>query len=129
MFFRLVSGTLLGLFLTAPPVVSATLVPAQQQQQPQQEEPPEGQDPQLGFVSGTIAELPQGRIVVNRALIGKAPELRSFLITPETVVEGTLRVRVRVTVGFKTRDDGESVAVRIIVRAQAQQRRSVPVYP
>ena len=60
-------------------------------------------------------ELPSGRIVVNRAVIGKPPENRSFLITSETKVEGKLKEGARVTVGFKPTEEGE-VAMRIIVR-------------
>lgn len=83
----------------------------------QEELPPQLEGP-YEFVSGTIAELPPGKIVVNRAVTGKPAENRTFAITGETKVEGRLRVRARVTVGFKTTDEGEPVAVRIIVRAQ-----------
>jgi len=68
------------------------------------------------FVSGTVVELPPGRIVINRAVLGKPPENRSFLITSETKIEGRLRANARVTVGFRTSEEGD-VAVRIIVRA------------
>ena len=67
------------------------------------------------FVSGTVVELPPGRIVINRAVLGKAPENRSFVITNETKVEGRLRTNARVTVGFRSSEEGD-VAVRIIVR-------------
>jgi hypothetical protein len=73
------------------------------------------------FVSGTVTELPAGKIVVNRALLGKPAENRVFLITPETKVEGNLRTNSRVTVGFKTTDEGD-VAMRIIVRSAAQKK-------
>jgi hypothetical protein len=61
-------------------------------------------------------DLPPGKIVVNRAVIGKPPENRTFQITPDTKIEGKLRTRVRVTVGFRAGEEGEPVAVRIIVR-------------
>jgi hypothetical protein len=70
------------------------------------------------FVSGTITDLPPGKIVVNRAVSGKPPEDRTFLITADTKVEGKLRTKARVTVGFKTTEEGE-VAMRIIVRNNA----------
>lgn len=79
-----------------------------------QDQQPEGN---YEFVSGIIADLPPGRIVVNRAVVGKPPENRTFLITAETKIEGRLRIRARVTVGFKPSDEGD-VAVRIIVRDQ-----------
>lgn len=74
--------------------------------------------PDAQFVSGTVTELPPGKIVVNRAVLGKPPENRTFLIESETKIEGKLSLQVRVTVGFRTNDEGEAVAVRIIVRPQ-----------
>jgi hypothetical protein len=55
--------------------------------------------------------------VVNRAVLGKPPEERAFLITSETKVEGKLRVNARVTVGYRTSEEGD-IATRIIVRPQ-----------
>jgi hypothetical protein len=87
----------------------------------QPQEPPPAGAVETEMVSGTIADLPPGRIVVNRAVIGKPAENRTFLITGETKVEGNLKTGARVTVGFKPSDEGD-VAVRIIVRA-AQARK------
>ena len=80
----------------------------------QDQEPAPGSN---DFVSGTVVELPPGRIVINRAVPGKPPENRTFLITSETKVEGRLRTNARVTVGFKPSDEGD-IAIRIIVRPQ-----------
>jgi hypothetical protein len=80
-----------------------------------QEQPPPG-EPQYEFVSGTISELAPPRLVVNRAVVGKSPENHTFLLTADTKVEGTLRVNARVTVGYRTNDQGEAVAMRVIVR-------------
>jgi hypothetical protein len=94
--------------------LAAIGVPAQaQQEQPQTA-------PSYEFVSGTITDLPPGGIVVNRALLGKPPENRTFIINAETKVEGKLKTHVRVTVGFKTTDEGD-VAVRIIVRSSSKK--------
>jgi hypothetical protein len=82
-----------------------------------QEQPPPN-DTNYEFVSGTITDLPPGRIIVNRAVLGKPPEDRTFLITAETKVEGTLKNNARVTVGFKPTEEGD-VAMRIIVRPGA----------
>lgn len=82
----------------------------------QQEEPPTPTDTPYEFVSGTISDLPPGKIIVNRAVLGKPPENRTFQIGPDTKIEGRLRVKARVTVGFRTGEDGEPTAVRIIVR-------------
>lgn len=81
-----------------------------------QEQPPAEETP-YEFVSGTISDLPAGKIVINRAVLGKPPEERTFVITGDTKVEGKLRVGVRVTVGFKPSEEhDEPVAMRIIVR-------------
>lgn len=79
-------------------------------------------DPRYEFVSGIVMELPPGKIVVNRAVIGKPPENRTFLIGPDTKVEGRLRPKVRVTVGFRAGEDAEPTAVRIIVRGQTAKK-------
>jgi hypothetical protein len=73
------------------------------------------------FFSGTILQMPEGSITVSRAVVGKAAENRSFLITHDTVVEGKLRMKARVTVGYKPTNDGD-LAVRIIVRPQQQKK-------
>ncbi|HET8547085.1 MAG TPA: hypothetical protein VFL57_03735 [Bryobacteraceae bacterium] len=82
-----------------------------------------GQDPPAAeagasFFSGTIADLGSGRITVSRNHLGKS-ESRSFLMTQETKVEGKLRVNARVTVRFRSGEEGD-VAVHIIVRAGTQ---------
>ena len=79
------------------------------------QEPESSVERDYEFVSGTISDLPPGRIVVNRAVLGKPPENRTFLITGETKIEGTLRIKARVTVGFKPTNEGD-IAMRIIVR-------------
>lgn len=98
--------------LLALRLLGGSAVPAQEQ-----EAPPNG-EANYEFVSGTIVDLPPGKISVDRSVLGKASETRTFLITSETKVEGRLRTRARVTVGFKPSDDGD-VAVRIIVRGGA----------
>ena len=65
--------------------------------------------------SGTVAELSAEKVTVVRSTVGAKAERRTFLIRPETRVEGKLHVRVRVTVGFVTTDDGD-VAHLIVVR-------------
>ena len=82
------------------------------------QEPPPPSDANYEFVSGTVTELSPGRIVVNRTVLGKPPEDRTFLITAETKVEGKLAPQARVTVGFKPSEEGD-VAKHIIVRPNA----------
>ena len=69
------------------------------------------------FFSGTISQLPSAQIAVARILSGKPAENRIFLINSDTKIEGKLRLKARVTVGFKPTPDGD-LAVRIIVRPQ-----------
>lgn len=78
---------------------------------------------QYEFLSGTVTELPPGKIVVNRAVLGKTAENYTFLITAETKIEGTLKVQARVTVGYKPNEQGEPVAVRIIVRQPQKTKK------
>jgi hypothetical protein len=86
--------------------------------QPVQEQPQSAEN--YEFFSGTIEEMPEGKITVARSVLGSAPETRSFIVTPETKIEGKLKVKVRVTVGFKPSENGD-VAVRIIVRNQQKK--------
>lgn len=88
--------------------------------QEQAPEPPP--DAAYEFISGTVTDLSDSRIVVNRAASGKA-ELRTFLITADTKIEGKLRTKARVTIGFKTSEEGEPIAMRIIVRPQQTQKK------
>ena len=77
-------------------------------------------EPNYEFFSGTISELPAGQIAVARTVLGKPAENRSFLINSDTKIEGKLRLKARVTVGFKSTADGD-LAVRIIVRPQEKK--------
>lgn len=66
--------------------------------------------------SGPVVELQPDRVTVIRTILGKPPEKRTFLIRPETKIEGKLKVKVKVTVGFAATEDGD-VARLIVVRA------------
>jgi hypothetical protein len=74
------------------------------------------------FFSGTVLHMAEGSITVSRAVLGKPPENRNFLITNATVIEGKLKAKARVTVGYKPTSDGD-LAVRIIVRPQQTQQK------
>lgn len=60
------------------------------------------------------------RITVSRSILGKPAEKASFLIKPDTKVEGNLRMRARVTVGYVVNDEG-NVARLIVVRTSQKQ--------
>lgn len=65
--------------------------------------------------SGPIVEVTATKITVSRSILGKPAEKRTFWIKSDTRVEGKLRVRVKVTVGYITTDDGD-VARLVVVR-------------
>jgi len=70
--------------------------------------------------SGPIVEVSATKITVSRSILGKPAEKRSFLIKPDTRIDGKLRVHARVTVGYVTTDDGDDIARLIVVRSQKQ---------
>src|SRR3982751_5830941 len=107
MMWLLSSVLLIALTRSIPAAPAHTQEPQQSTEEPSQE-----------FYSGVVSEVSDGKVTVVRSLMGKAPETRTFLLNTETKIEGKLRAKVRVTVGYKTTDDGE-VAVRIIVRNQS----------
>ena len=67
------------------------------------------------FFAGTVTEFSAQKIAVSRPGSGKI-ENRAFRITPQTKIEGKLRVKGRVNVRYITDDTGD-VATLIIVRA------------
>jgi hypothetical protein len=72
--------------------------------------------------SGAIIELSTAKITVSRSILGKPAEKRVFLITSDTRIEGKLRVKLKVTVGFVTSDNGD-VARLIVVRQKPPDKK------
>jgi hypothetical protein len=70
--------------------------------------------------SGPIVEVSATQIIVSRSILGKPAEKHKFLIHSDTRVEGKLRVKAKVTVGYVSTDDGD-VAKLIVVRTSAKQ--------
>ncbi len=66
--------------------------------------------------SGPIVEITATQITVSRSILGKPAEKRTFSVKPDTRIEGKLKVRVKVTVGYVTTDDGD-VARLVVVRS------------
>jgi hypothetical protein len=66
--------------------------------------------------SGPVIKYSADKITVSRTILGK-PEEHTFWIKPDTKIEGKLKVKVKVTVGFVSTDDGD-VARLIVVRPQ-----------
>jgi hypothetical protein len=69
------------------------------------------------FFAGTISQFSSDTLVVGRTVRGKA-ESRTFIVTPQTKIDGKLAVKVRVTVRYFTDDDGDT-ATLIVVRGSA----------
>ena len=65
--------------------------------------------------SGSIVELTDAQVTVSRSILGKPAEKHAFELKSDTRIEGKLRVRVRVTVGYVTTDDGD-IARLVVVR-------------
>ncbi|HVW10859.1 MAG TPA: DUF5666 domain-containing protein [Bryobacteraceae bacterium] len=70
--------------------------------------------------SGTVTAVAPDKITVVLKVPAKPDESRDFAIDKDTKVEGRLRVNARVSVRFNTGDDGESHALRIIVRTDTK---------
>ncbi len=71
--------------------------------------------------SGPIVEFSAEKIVISRSILGQEPEKRTFLIKPDTKIEGKLRVKGKVTVGFLT-SEGVDIARLIVVRGQPPKK-------
>lgn len=71
--------------------------------------------PKSQFFAGVVTRLSPGLVVVSRRIPGRAPEHRTFLITPKTKMAHALRLRLRVTVRFQRVIEGD-VALEIQVR-------------
>lgn len=93
---------------------SLSAMPAQDTSAPKPE-PPKSEPQYEDTFSGPIIEVSTEKITVSRTILGK-PEKRTFWIKPDTKIEGKLKVKVKVTVGFVTSDEGD-VARLIVVRA------------
>jgi hypothetical protein len=70
--------------------------------------------------SGTVTAAAADQITVVRKVPAKADESREFAVDKGTKVEGRLRVNARVSVRFKTGDDGVFHALRVIVRSDTK---------
>src|ERR1700743_638908 len=71
----------------------------------QQDSPPGPPKQPDTFFAGSVTEITPAKLSVSRKVSGKT-ENRSFRITPDTKVEGKLKMKVRVTVRYATDDDG-----------------------
>jgi len=98
---RSIPGVIFAVLLTCAPVMRA------------QEEPPGKTQPTYeDTFAGPIVELSASKVTVSRNVLGKT-EKRTFLIKADTRIEGKLKVKEKVTVGFVTTDEGD--IARLIV--------------
>ena len=106
-------------------LLGATLALSQESPEPKHTEPKQEDqksEPQYEETfSGPIVEVSSEKIVVSRSILGQPPEHRTFLIKPETKIEGKLRVKGKVTVGFVT-TEGVDIARLIVVRTQPPKK-------
>lgn len=98
----------------APRATDAQSAPSQ--------DPPTKTEPTFFFMSGTVSELANDRMTITRAVAGRATEKHAFLLTTDTTVEGKLKVKARVTVGYVKGEEADT-AVRIIVRSSQGPRK------
>ena len=95
------AGVVLGVLLVCAPLLRA------------QEEPPGKTQPAYeDTFAGPIVALSASKITVSRNVLGRT-ETRTFLIKTDTRIEGKLKVKEKVTVGFLTTDEGD--IARLIV--------------
>ena len=83
---------------------------------PQQSPPQKKTAPANDIFSGTVTELAADSITVVRQVPAHDSVTRKFALDGQTKVEGKLRVKARVTVRYRTGEDGELQALHIIVR-------------
>jgi len=82
---------------------------------PQTQEQPPAEQPVDQYFSGTVVSYAAEKVTVARTVLGRNSSSRFFTITPDTRIEGKLRVKVRVTVQYITKDEID-YALHIIVR-------------
>ena len=79
------------------------------------------QQPVDTFFAGTVLDTTTEKITVSRVVQGKT-EKREFRVTPDTKVEGKLRVHVRVTVRYIADEEGDKATLIVVRAAQTKQK-------
>jgi hypothetical protein len=72
--------------------------------------------PANDIFSGTVTELSAEAVTVERTALLRDAVKRTFVLDSQTVVEGKLRQKARVTVRYVTAESGQFQAIHIIVR-------------
>lgn len=107
---------LIGLLFMAAVVAPSAI--AQENTTPPHKPPVDGSQPAM--YSGTVVEMSEGKITVSRTVLSN-PEKRTFMMNPDTKVEGKLKPKCRVTVRYRTQEDGY-LAVTILVRDNTKKK-------
>jgi hypothetical protein len=81
---------------------------------PGQEQNPTPPPSRPQFFAGTVTALDATSITVSKLVVGKAPEQRTFAITPKTKVSRSVKVKSRVTVRYQRQADGD-VALDVLI--------------
>jgi hypothetical protein len=80
-----------------------------------QDPPPTAQPPADQFFAGVVTALTEESVTLTQKVLGK-PTVRTFAITPETVVEGGKpKLKAKVTVKWVSGESGDR-ALKIILR-------------
>ena len=111
----------LALLLACPGAVPVA-VPAAVQSQDTPAPPAQGpspvpkKPPANDIFSGTVTELTADSVTVLRTALVREAVKRTFVLDSQTVVEGKLRAKARVSVRYMADDAGQFHALHIIVR-------------
>ncbi|MGH9593541.1 MAG: hypothetical protein ACRD5L_10650 [Bryobacteraceae bacterium] len=79
------------------------------------------QEDQGSYFAGTVIETAKDHLKISAVRQGKSEE-RQFRMTPQTKVEGRLRVRVRVTVRYVSAPEGDT-ATLVIIRTDPVKKK------
>jgi hypothetical protein len=71
------------------------------------------------FFAGIVTVFDESHITVSRTLVGHEPETRTFLITKETKLGKTPKLKSRVTVRYRKETDGDTA---LEIQVHPQQR-------
>ena len=72
--------------------------------------------PANNIFSGTVTQLSAESVTVERTALLRETVRRTLILDAQTVVEGTLKEKARVSVRYTTDENGQFHALHIIVR-------------
>jgi hypothetical protein len=93
-------------------LVSFSIGAIAQDEHPQEQKPARTQET---FFSGNVVTFDADKVTVTRRTLTLSWVTKTFLLGPDTKIEGTLKPKARVTVKFEKTEDGDK-AIHILVR-------------